>query len=62
MNEHETVGLSEKEAARRLGVSLSTVRRLRARGELRSVRIGERVVVPSSEVARLLAPAPARAA
>jgi excisionase family DNA binding protein len=50
-------GLSRTEAAKRLGISLSSVRRLEERGELRTVRIGGRVVVPSSEVARLLTPA-----
>jgi len=56
MDARESVGLSREEAAKRLGVSVTTVRRLEARGELRVVRLGGRVVVPSSEVARLLTP------
>ena len=58
MDTRESSGLSREEAARRLGVSVTTVRRLEARGQLRVVRLGGRVVVPSSEVARLLTPAP----
>jgi excisionase family DNA binding protein len=58
MDARESSGLSREEAARRLGVSVTTVRRLEARGQLRVVRLGGRVVVPSSEVARVLTPAP----
>ena len=56
MDTRESSGLSREEAARRLGVSVTTVRRLEARGQLRVVRLGGRVVVPSSEIARLLTP------
>jgi excisionase family DNA binding protein len=55
--DEQICGLSRKEAAKRLGISVASARRLEARGELRTVRIGGRVVVPSSEIARLLTPA-----
>jgi len=54
---------SVAEAARLVGVSTATIRRLAAAGELRTARIGQaRVVVPHSEVERLLAPSPDGAA
>lgn len=41
------------EVARSLGISVVSVRRLEVRGDLRSVRIGARVMIPASEVARV---------
>lgn len=49
-----TVGLEE--AARRLSVSASTVRRLVRSGQLLTVRIGGRVMVPMGELRRLASP------
>jgi excisionase family DNA binding protein len=43
-------------AADALDVSRAHVRRLIARGELRGVQLGRRVVVPMAEIERLLAP------
>ena len=43
------------EAATILNVSSKTIRRLTARGDLRVVRIGRLVRVPSSEIDRLMA-------
>ena len=37
--------VSEKEAARLLGISLRTVRRLIARKELRAIRVGRRSLI-----------------
>ncbi len=50
-----SAGLSVRDAARRLGVGITSVRELIARGSLRVTRIGRRIVVPVSEVQRLLA-------
>lgn len=43
-------------AAKALSVSQATIRRMVGRGELRTVRLGKRLVVPASEIDRLLAP------
>jgi len=48
----QLVGLSE--AARQLGVSIDTIRRLVARGEVVAVNVGARRLVPVSEVARVV--------
>lgn len=45
------------EAAERLDVSVRTLQRMSARGELRLVSLGSAKRVPASELARLLAPA-----
>ena len=47
---------SPAEAAQRMGVSLSTVRRAISLGTVQTVRIGSRRLVPASEVERLCAP------
>lgn len=47
--------LSIKQAAFQLGVSVSGLNRLRAQGRLLSVMIGEKPMVPKSEIARLSA-------
>lgn len=44
------------EAAERLDVSVRTLQRMAARGELRLARLGSATRVPASELARLLAP------
>jgi excisionase family DNA binding protein len=41
-------------AAEELQVSRDTLRRLAARGELKTVRISRRVLVPMSEIARIV--------
>ncbi len=46
--------LSPADAARELSLSRSHVYNLMAAGELRSVKIGRRRVIPYSEVTRLL--------
>lgn len=46
MSEDARLAYSASEAAQMLGVSLRTVRNLIARGDLRAVRIGRRVVIP----------------
>jgi excisionase family DNA binding protein len=50
----EVLAFSRREAADMLRVSLRTVDYLLASGELRSRRIGRRVVIPRMEVERLL--------
>ena len=45
------------EAAERLDVSVRTLQRMAARGELRLASLGSAKRVPASELARLLAPA-----
>ncbi len=47
---HERLALSLAEVAEALGVSLSTLKREVARGELRVTRIGRRVVVRVGEL------------
>jgi excisionase family DNA binding protein len=46
--------LSVAEAARRLGIGRSALYAAIARGEVASVRIGRRRLIPEAEVARLL--------
>lgn len=48
------VTLTMREAAVRLGLSLSTIRRLVATGELHAVRVGVRVLVRSEDLDALL--------
>lgn len=55
MTNHGESALSKRDAAERIGVSESTVNRLVAAGQLRAVRIGSRVLIPTSEIDRLLA-------
>jgi excisionase family DNA binding protein len=43
------------DVARRLGVSVFTIRRLADSGELKTVHVGARRLVPLSEVARVVA-------
>jgi excisionase family DNA binding protein len=43
------------EAAQRLAVSSLTVRRLMKAGQIKVVHIGRRTLVPSSEIARIIA-------
>ena len=51
--ENEEYLMPIKEAARRLGLAESTLRRLIAQKEIKSVRVGGKIVVPSSEITRL---------
>jgi len=47
--------LSTTEASQRLGVSVFSVRRLiKSSGGLRAVRVGKRVLVPQSEIERVI--------
>jgi excisionase family DNA binding protein len=46
---------SVEETSRRLGVSSFTVRRLIKTKQLRAVRVSRRVLVPDSEVSRVIA-------
>ena len=47
---------SVREAAQESGVSVSTVRRRIQTGEIRAVRIGQRVLIPATELVRLRTP------
>ncbi|MCA8916615.1 MAG: helix-turn-helix domain-containing protein [Planctomycetes bacterium] len=49
-----TAALTREEAARHLRISKRSLDRCIARGELRAILVGRRVLVPSSELARLL--------
>ena len=49
---HEALFLSRLEAAKRLNVSVRSVDRAIARGELKSRRFGARVLVPVVEIER----------
>ena len=46
---------SMPEAARSLGVSLATIKILVSQGKLRTVRVGRRVLIPTSALEELLA-------
>lgn len=48
------LALSAKEAAELIGVHENTLRALIARGELRAVRVGRRVLVPRAALEHLL--------
>jgi excisionase family DNA binding protein len=57
--EHEVAGMTDRlhgirEAAARIGVSPWTARRLIRRGDLRSVRVGRRVLVAESEILQVI--------
>lgn len=45
---------SVEEASKRLAVSTFTVRRLIKARQLRAVRVGKRVLVPQSEISRVI--------
>ena len=46
--------LSKKEFAERLGVSLDSVNRMIKKGKIRVVNFGRRVLIPASELTRVL--------
>jgi len=46
--------LSVEEASRQLGVSTFTIRRLIKSKQLRTVRVGKRVLISQSEIARVI--------
>lgn len=48
-------GFPRDDAASRLGISVRSLIRLEESGKIRTIRIGHRVIVPASEIARLLA-------
>lgn len=45
---------SVEETSKRLSVSTFTTRRLIKAGQLRAVRVGKRVLIPESEIARVI--------
>jgi excisionase family DNA binding protein len=47
--------ISQTIAAGRLGVSLSTVKRMVADGELKTIKIRGRTMIPMTEIGRLVA-------
>jgi excisionase family DNA binding protein len=56
MTEHaEALAYSVPEAGRRLGIGRTTAYRLAADGTLPTMRLGGRIVVPRSQLERLLA-------
>jgi excisionase family DNA binding protein len=55
--EENRVSFSRDEVARRLGVSRDSVIRAINRGEIKVLRLGRRVLIPQSELSRLLAQA-----
>ena len=55
--EENRVSFSRDEVARRLGVSRDSVIRAINRGEIKVLRLGRRVLIPQSELPRLLAQA-----
>jgi excisionase family DNA binding protein len=50
------LAMPRKEAARTLGVSLSTVDRAIKRGDIKTKKYGTRVLVPMSEIERFATP------
>ena len=57
MAAYERPVLSRREFADRLGLSLDTVKRHIERGKLRHVRLGRRILIPTSEIDRILSEA-----
>lgn len=55
MTTPERIAWSVTEAAEALGVHPASVRRLIAAGQLGSLRVGRRVLVPDAELRRLVA-------
>lgn len=51
---NERLAWPVEEVSRRFSVSAFTVRRLIKSGHLRSVRVGKRVLIPESEVQRVI--------
>jgi excisionase family DNA binding protein len=51
--EENRVSFSKDEVARRLGVSRDSVARAMRRGEIKFIRFGRRVLIPSREIERL---------
>lgn len=52
---HDSMALSVPEAARALGVGLSTTKMLVSTGEIRHFRVGRRVLVPREELSAFIA-------
>jgi excisionase family DNA binding protein len=55
MAENQDCLASVEESSRRLSVSTFTTRRLIKSGYLRAVRVGKRLLVPHSEIERVIA-------
>jgi excisionase family DNA binding protein len=53
MEEHR-LAYSKEEAARQLGVSRDSVTRAIAKGKIKIIRFGRRVLIPKAELERLL--------
>jgi len=53
----DTISVGLKEAQKHLGVSEFTLRRWLINGKLKCARIGRRILIPVSELARLAKPA-----
>ena len=53
----DRLAFSKEEVARRLGVSRDSVIRAIAKGNIKIIRFGRRVLIPASELARLVAEA-----
>jgi excisionase family DNA binding protein len=51
-----SLAMPRKEAARTLGISLSTVDRAIKRGDIKTKKYGTRVLVPTSEIERFATP------
>jgi excisionase family DNA binding protein len=51
-----SLAMPRKEAARTLGVSLSTLDRAIKRGDIKTKKYGTRVLVPTSEIERFARP------
>jgi excisionase family DNA binding protein len=56
MNEKQRDAFSTKEFADRLGIGYQSALRLQKAGTVRVVRLGRRVLIPRTELERLLAP------
>ena len=54
-NDSRELVVSRGEAHRLLGVGLSTLKALLARGELRQIRVGRRSLIPRDELERYIA-------
>jgi excisionase family DNA binding protein len=54
MQKQDKLAFSKDEVAESIGVSKDSVDRAIRRGELKSIRFGRRVLIPKSELTRLL--------
>ena len=54
MSETKKLAISKAEFAQLLSISTDSVKRVIGRGEVRAVRLGRRILIPASEVGRIL--------